>query len=385
VSAVAFGDLSREYRHHHAEIDAAVQRVLTRGWFVLGEEGAGFEAEFARYLGAAHAVGVGNGTDAIRIALEACGVAPGDEVVTVPFTAVPTVTAITMLGAQPRFVDVRPDTATMDPAALEAAITPATRAIVPVHLYGAPCDMAPILAVAGRHGVPIVEDAAQAHGTTYRGRRVGTFGLAGCFSFYPSKNLGAYGDGGAVVSDDAAVAERCRMIRNYGQRRRYEHVTKGVNSRLDEIQAAILRAKLPYLDAWNERRRAIADRYDAAILATPQSGAPTATAPGDPALRVLARPEGHVCHLYSVVCRDRADAQAFLAARGVGTQVHYPTAVHLQPAYADLGLGPGAYPHSERLAHSVLSLPMYPFLEDDEVDAVCAALRDYCRQDPAGR
>lgn len=365
MSTIAFGDLSREYRHHKNEIDAAVQRVLARGWFVLGEEVASFEREFARYLGAAEAVGVGNGTDAIRIALEACGVEPGDEVVTVPFTAVPTVTAITMLGARPRFVDVLEDTATMDPEALESAISERTRAVLPVHLYGAPCDMDRILAAAARRGVPVVEDAAQAHGAVCGCRSVGTLGVAGCFSFYPSKNLGAYGDGGAIVTSDPAVAERCRMLRNYGQRRRYEHVTQGVNSRLDEIQAAILRAKLPYLEAWNERRRAIAARYDAAVDGV--------------ALRALTRPPGHVCHLYSVVCRDRKAAEAFLASRGIGTQVHYPKPVHLQPAYAELGLGPGSYPQAERLADRVLSLPLYPFLDDAEVDAICAALSEFCR------
>lgn len=361
---IPFGDLSREYHELKTDIDAAVARVLESGWFVLGQEVAEFEREFAAYLGARHAVGVGNGTDAIRIALEACGVGPGDEVVTVPFTAVPTVTAISMLGAVPRFVDVGPETATLDAARLGEALSERTRAIVPVHLYGCPCDMAPTMAVAQEADIPVVEDVAQAHGAAYKGRKVGTFGRAGCFSFYPSKNLGAYGDGGAVVTDDDELAERCRMLRNYGQRRRYEHVTAGVNSRLDELQAAILRAKLPHLERWNARRRAIAARWDAAI-----SGE---------SVRPLSRREGHVCHLYVVACRERQGLQSFLESQGIGTQIHYPTPVHLQPAYRYLGLAAGAFPVSERLAESVLSLPMYPYLTEAEVERVAEALREFC-------
>jgi dTDP-4-amino-4,6-dideoxygalactose transaminase len=270
-----------------------------------------------------------------------------------------------MLGAKPRFVDVRPDTATLDPDLLAAAIGPATRAVLPVHLYGGACDMEPILAVAVQARVAVVEDAAQAHGTCYQGRAAGTMGQAGCFSFYPSKNLGAYGDAGAVVTDDPEVAERCRMLRNYGQRRRYEHVTSGVNSRLDELQAAVLRAKLPHLDGWNERRRAIAALWDAAL--------------DGERVRPLRRGEGHVCHLYVVTCDDRAGLQAFLESRGIGTQIHYPTPVHLQPAFAHLGLGKGSYPVSERLAATVLSLPMFPYLTDAEAERIASVLRAYGR------
>jgi dTDP-4-amino-4,6-dideoxygalactose transaminase len=363
-TAIPFGDLSREYRQIRPAIDAGIARVLERGWFILGDEVAAFEAEFAAYLGTAHAVGVGNGTDALRIALEACGVRSGDEVVTVPFTAVPTVTAIDMLGARPRFVDVDAETATMDPALLGRALSEATKAILPVHLYGGPCDMSAIVAVADAAGVPVIEDAAQAHGAKCGERRVGTIGRAGCFSFYPSKNLGAYGDGGAVVTDDARVADCCRMLRNYGQRRRYEHLVRGVNSRLDEVQAAILRAKLPLLEGWNRRRCDIAGQYDAAII-------------GD-ALRPLLRRPGHVCHLYSVVCRDRDAAQAYFGAQGIGTQVHYPLPVHLQPAFRHLGAGPGSYPVAEDLAARVLSLPMHAFLSDEEVSRVCEAIAGYC-------
>ena len=363
---IPFGDLRREYQALGATLDGAIKRVLESGWFILGSETSAFEEEWARYLGAKHAIGVGNGTDAIRIALEACGVRPGDEVVTTPLTAVPTVTAVCMLGAVPRFADVSPSTGLIDPSALSRVVSRGTRAIVPVHLYGNMCDMPAIMEIARGIGAAVVEDCAQAHGATYGAAKAGTFGLAGCYSFYPSKNLGAYGDGGAVVCDNDEVASRCRMLRNYGQRARYEHLAAGVNSRLDEIQAAILRAKLPYLDQWNARRTAIARCYDAAIS-------------GD-SVRPLARSDGGVCHLYVLACRDRAGLQAHLAARGIATQVHYPRPVHLQPAFAWLGLSPGSYPVAEELADSVLSLPMHPFLREDEVTRVAEALAEYCQR-----
>jgi dTDP-3-amino-3,4,6-trideoxy-alpha-D-glucose transaminase len=344
TAPIAFNDLRPQYAALRAELDEAVGRVLQRGWFILGPELEAFEAEFAAYCGARHAVGVG----------------PGDEVVTVAFTAVPTVNAISLAGARPVFVDVDPTTRTMDPARVEAALTPRTRALLPVHLYGHAADMAPLRELAERRGLWLIEDAAQAHGTRYRGQRTGTLGHLAAFSFYPTKNLGAYGDAGAVVTDDEVLARRLRLLRNYGQTDRYHHQLEGVNSRLDELQAAILRVKLRHLDAWNTARRERAARYTAALagLATPREAPWTY----------------HTYHLYVVEVPARARVQQALAAAGIGTLVHYPVPVHLQPAYAHLGVPRGALPVSERLADTVLSLPLYPELPLAEVDRVAAAL-----------
>jgi len=360
TAPIAFNDLRPQYAALRAELDEAVGRVLQRGWFILGPELEAFEAEFAAYCGARHAVGVGSGTDALHLALRACGVGPGDEVVTVAFTAVPTVNAISLAGARPVFVDVDPTTRTMDPARVEAALTPRTRALLPVHLYGHAADMAPLRELAERRGLWLIEDAAQAHGTRYRGQRTGTLGHLAAFSFYPTKNLGAYGDAGAVVTDDEVLARRLRLLRNYGQTDRYHHQLEGVNSRLDELQAAILRVKLRHLDAWNTARRERAARYTAALagLATPREAPWTY----------------HTYHLYVVEVPARARVQQALAAAGIGTLVHYPVPVHLQPAYAHLGVPRGALPVSERLADTVLSLPLYPELPLAEVDRVAAAL-----------
>ncbi len=362
---VPFGDLAREYLSIRAEVDAAITRVLNRGWFILGPEVQAFERQWADFCGAQHAVGVGNGTDALRIALSACGVGPGDEVVTTPFTAVPTVTAIRMLGAWPRFADVEPETGNLDPELLECAITERTKAIVPVHLYGSPCRIGEIVSIAAKHGIPVVEDAAQAHGATVDGRSVTTFGRAGCFSFYPSKNLGAYGDAGAIVTDDEVIAARSRMLRDYGQRSRYDHVLEGVNSRLDELQAAVLLAKLPFLAVWNERRRKIAAYYDEAL--------------DGELLQPLARPAGSVCHLYVVRSPLREELRSYLAQAGVTTQVHYPRPVHLQPAFSFLGLKEGSFPVAENMARSVLSLPVFPQLSDAEVEHIASCLREFVR------
>jgi dTDP-4-amino-4,6-dideoxygalactose transaminase len=339
---------------------AAIARVVERGWFVLGEEGEAFEREFAPVAGGAHAAGVGNGTDAIRLALEAVGVRAGDDVVTVPMTAAYTALAISMLGARPVFCDVEPRTLTMDPDRLEAAITPATRAIVPVHLYGQCADMRAIGAIADRRGIPVVEDCAQAVLAQFEGRPAGSFGQAAAFSFYPTKNLGAYGDGGAVTSNDAAVIATVKRLRNGGQSERYRHVERGVNSRLDELQAAVLRVKLANLPAATEARRAQAARYDAR-------------------LRGVERPaeaEGrrHVYHLYPVRHPRRDALAAALAAAGIGTIVHYPIPVHLQPAYAHLGLAAGVFPQAERAGGELLSLPLYPGLPADQQDAVIEAV-----------
>jgi dTDP-4-amino-4,6-dideoxygalactose transaminase len=343
------------------DVDAAIARVLDGSRFVLGAEVEAFEDAFARYCGAEHAVGVASGTDALALALEAVGVGPGDEVVTAANTCVPTVAAIECAGATPVLADVDASSFTLDPKRVADVLTPRTRALVPVHLYGRCADMEPILDFAREHGLEIVEDAAQAHGAEYGGRRAGTLGRAAAFSFYPTKNLGAFGDGGAVVTTDRDVAAQVRLLRMYGEDRRYHSVRSGRNSRLDELQAAILGAQLPHLDAWTARRREIAARYDDALAGSAVQGPGAA--------------DGHAYHLYVVRSRERDRLRELLEAAGVGTLVHYPVPVHLQPAYR--GLAPeGSLPVSETLSQEVLSLPLYPELEDAEVDAVVAAVRE---------
>jgi dTDP-4-amino-4,6-dideoxygalactose transaminase len=357
---IAFNELRSQYASIREEIDAAIARVLERGWFILGPEVEAFEAEFAAYCGARYGIGVGSGTEALHLALWACGVGPGDEVITVAHTAVPTINAISLTGARPVFVDVDPATYTMDPAAAAAAVTPRTRALLPVHLYGHPADMAPLRELAERHGLWLIEDAAQAHGARYRGARVGTLGHLAAFSFYPTKNLGAYGDGGMVVTNDATLAGRVRRLRNYGQSDRYHHEVLGLNSRLDELQAAVLRVKLRHLDAWTAARRERAARYTAALgRAIPPAEAPWAQ---------------HVYHLYVVRVPQRAAVQEALARAGIGTLIHYPVPAHLQRAYAFLGVARGSLPVTERLAEEVLSLPLYPELPLAQVDEVAATL-----------
>ena len=365
MTAIPLVDLKAAYHRLQAEIDAAVARVLAGGWYILGPEVRAFESEFAAYLGVEHAVGVASGTDAVLLALRALGVGPGDEVITVAHTAVATVTAIELCGATPRLVDIDPVTYTLDPTHLAAAITPRTRAIVPVHLYGAPADLDAILAVARAHGLLVVEDCAQAHGARTRGRAVGTLGDAAAFSFYPTKNLGALGDGGAVATNRPEVAERLRLLRQYGWRERYVSDVAGTNSRLDELQAAILRVRLGHLEAENEARRRLAARYDAAL-----AGLPIAL----PAARPADCP---VYHLYVIRAAARDALAEHLRARGIGTGVHYPVPVHRQPAYAHLGYGPGSLPATEAAAAEVLSLPMYPDLTEGAVDTVAAAIRAY--------
>lgn len=362
---VPFGDLRRQYQAIRSEIDAAVRRVLERGWFVLGQEVQNFEREFAEYLGARHAIGVGSGTEALHLALLAIGVGPGDEVITVANTCVPTASAISLAGAKPALVDVDPASFNLDPTRLEAAITPKTRAIIPVHLYGQAADMDPILEIARRHNIAVIEDAAQGHGATYRGKKLGTIGHIGCFSFYPSKNLGAYGDGGAIVTNDDQLAERARMLRNYGEHRRYFHKIKGSNSRLDEIQAAILRVKLRHLDAWNRRRRQIAELYNREIT-NPLIKKPTEMSYGT-----------HNYHLYVIRCERRDELQQHLADRGVKTLIHYPIPIHLQEAYSDLNYRKGDYPVAEKCAEEVLSLPIFPELSDQEAHYVASCVNSF--------
>ena len=366
--AIPLVDLKAAYRRLQAEIDAAVARVLAGGWYILGPEVAAFEAEFAAYLGLADAVGVASGTDALMLALRALGVGPGDEVITVAHTAVATVAAIELAGATPRFVDIDPITYTLDPAQLAAAVTPRTRAIVPVHLYGAPADMDAVLSVARAHGLLVVEDCAQAHGARTQGRMAGTLGDAAAFSFYPTKNLGALGDGGAVATNRPEVAERLRLLRQYGWRERYVSDVAGTNSRLDELQAAILRVRLGHLEAENAARRRLAARYDAAL-----AGLPIALPP--------ARPDDcAVYHLYVIRTAARDALAEHLRARGIGTGVHYPVPVHRQPAYAHLGYGPGSLPATEAAAAGVLSLPMYPDLPEVAVAVVAAAMQEFFDQ-----
>lgn len=361
---VPFGDLKRQYEQLHNELDAAALRVLASGWYILGPEVRAFEQAFAAYCGVGHAVGVGNGTEALYLALAALDVGPGDEVITVANAASYDVLMIVQCGATPVFVDVDEASFNLDPALLEAAITPRTKAIMPVHLYGRAADMAAIMEIAVRHGVPVIEDCAQAHGAQFHGQPVGTFGACGCFSFYPSKNLGALGDGGAIITNDGAFADKLRQLRQYGWSKKYfitEH--GGINSRLDEMQAAFLNVKLPHLEAWTERRRAIARAYNEQLAGT---GLILPHMPDDSAQ--------HVYHLYVIRHPARDQLQAALREQGIMTDVHYPQPSHHEPTFARYAPD-GGLPVTERLAREVLSLPMYPELTNDDVDAVIAAVR----------
>jgi dTDP-4-amino-4,6-dideoxygalactose transaminase len=358
---VEFLDLRRGTAALRSRIGAAIGDVLDAGRFVLGEKVEAFERAFARYCGGAYGVGTASGTDALRLALTACGVGAGDEVITVSNTGVPTVSAIASIGATPVFVDIDPATYTMDPELIESRVTGRTRAIVPVHLYGQCAEMDGILAVARRHGLRVVEDCAQAHGARCGGRMAGTMGDAGCYSFYPTKNLGALGDAGMVVTSDRGVAEAVRLGRNYGATSREACAVKGLNSRLDEIQAAILLEKLPWLDGWNERRRQIALVYSERL-----AGAGV-LCPREAAAR------HHVYHLYVVRVKDREGFRARMAERGIGTLVHYPVPVHRLAAYRELAGYDADLPITNDAAAQVVSLPLYPELEDHEVEAVAAA------------
>ena len=357
-------DLKAQYQFLKPEIAAAIELVLDSGQFVLGDQVAAFEQEFAHYVGAAEGIGVNTGTSALHLALLAAGVGPGDEVITVPFTFVATVAAIDYTGARAVFVDIDPVNYTMDVTQLERAVTPRTKAIVPVHLYGHSADMDPILEVARRHGLVVIEDACQAHGAEYRDRRVGSIGLMGCFSFYPGKNLGACGEGGMVVTNDPECAKRVRMLRDWGQDRKYHHLLKGFNYRLEGLQGSILRVKLRHLDGWTEARRTHARGYDS-LLADAGLITPTES----PWAR-------HVYHVYAVRTRERDALQRTLHANGVQTGIHYPVPVHLQPAYADLGYRAGQFPQAERAADEVLSLPMYPELSRTQREMVGAVMRN---------
>ena len=360
---IPFLDLKAQYRTIKSDIDAAVHKILDSGQYVLGEEVELFEREFAAFHAADHGVAVNTGTSALHLALLAAGVGDGDEVITVPFTFVATVAAIRYTGARPVFVDVDPVSFTMDVTQIESKITPRTKAIVPVHLYGHPADMDPILEIAARHGLTVIEDACQAHGAIYKNRPVGALGHAGCFSFYPGKNLGAYGEGGMVTTNDAGMQKTMRMLRDWGQEKKYYHVLKGFNYRMEGFQGAILRVKLRHLAAWSEARRERATAYDRLLAGNELVQAPAAPADGK-----------HVYHIYAVRTNDRAGLMRTLQANGIGTGIHYPIPVHLQEAHADLGCKKGDFPESERAADQVLSLPMFPELAITDVEVVAAAI-----------
>jgi len=347
-----------------AAVRAAIDRVIARGWFVLGPEVEAFEIEFAAACGASHAVGVGNGTDAIALLLRASGVKPGDEVIVPALTAAYTGLAVLLAGATPVFADVEPATLTLDPAACEAAITPRTVAMVPVHLYGQAADMEALQSIARRHSLAVIEDCCQAHLATHRGTPVATRGVGGAFSFYPTKNLGALGDGGAVVTNDASIADRIRRLRNGGQTDRYVHAEAGINSRLDDLQAAVLRARLPLLPQWTAKRRELASAYRRALSGA--AGAERAVQPLDE------RDNGHVYHLFVVRSAERDALQGHLSASGVETLIHYPVPLPRQPAFASLSRG--ACPAAERAARQILSLPLHPRVSDREIERVSSAV-----------
>jgi dTDP-4-amino-4,6-dideoxygalactose transaminase len=360
---VPFLDLKAQYRGIKAEVDAAVSRVLENAQFVLGSEVSEFEREFAAYCGASECIALNSGTSALHLALLAAGIGPGDEVITVSFTFVASVAAILYAGARPVLVDIDPQSFTLDPAQLESAITPRTKAILPVHLYGQPADMDPIQHAARRHGLMVIEDAAQAHGAKYKDRPVGSLGDIACFSFYPTKNLGAYGEGGAVTTNNPAFAKQVRMLRDWGQDGKYHHVLRGYNYRMEGLQGAILRVKLKHLPHWTEARRAIAGQYDRMLADCGLE------------LPVQSPWARHVYHLYTLRTEDRDGLQSALLSEGIQTAVHYALPAHLQPAYEDLGYRDGSLPHSEAAARQVLSLPIYPELAEAAVAKVIGSVR----------
>jgi len=361
---IPFLDLKAQYRSIKKEVDAAVLGVLESSQFALGREVEAFEEEFALYCQAKHAIGVNSGTSALHLALLAAGIGPGDELITVSFTFVATAAAVLYAGARPVFVDIDPRSFTMDVSLIERAITPRTKAILPVHLYGQPADMDPILEIARRHGLIVIEDAAQAHGAEYKGRRVGAIGDIGCYSFYPGKNLGADGEAGAITTDNDKYANTVRTLRDWGQTRKYHHELKGFNYRMEGIQGAVLRVKLRYLENWTEARRANADRYSELLVNTPVEAPKT----------MMDR--RHVFHIYAIRTANRAALQRDLHAKDIQTAIHYPIPVHLQQAYAELGYRRGSFPSSERAAEEVLSLPMFAELTKKQLDDVTSAVRE---------
>ena len=353
-------DLNSQYSGIKSEISEAIQRVLDSGWFVLGKEGEAFEKEFAEYNGSKYAIGVNSGTDALHLSLKALDVGSEDEVITVPNTAIPTISAISLTHANPVFVDIHPESYNMDPNKLEGAITDKTKAIIPVHLFGQSVDLEKILEIADKHNIPVIEDCAQAHGAEYKGKKVGNFGKLGCFSFYPSKNLGAFGDGGLITTNDPDLQKKLISLRNYGQKDRYLHAEEGTNSRLDEMQAAILRVKLKHLDDWNNKRRELAQLYNEELegVITPKE----------------MEDNKHVHHLYVIRSQDRDELMSHLKHNGVGTQIHYPIPAHQQEAYNHLG---GSFPISEQYAKEILSLPLYPELTRENVLTIVNLINNF--------
>jgi dTDP-4-amino-4,6-dideoxygalactose transaminase len=359
---IPFLDLKAQYRQIKPEVDAAVARAIESTQFVLGPEVAAFEKRFASYCNTSHCSAVSSGTSALHLALLAAGVGPGDEVITVSMTFVATTAAVLYSGAKPVFVDVDPVTWTMNPALIEAAITPRTKAILPVHLHGLMADMDPIMEIARRHGLIVIEDAAQAHGAEYKGRRAGSIGDFGCFSFYPGKNLGAFGEGGAVVTSQPELARKVSLLRDWGQEAKYNHVVAGYNYRMDGIQGAVLNVKMNYIEPWTEARRSVAAQYDRLLAKLP-----------------IARPRPpahsrHVYHVYALGLPPRDEVLSALQEAGIGVGIHYPVPVHLQKAYANLGYRAGDFPITERLANQFLSLPIYPELRSEQVNEVAAQL-----------
>lgn len=355
---VPFVDLRAQHASVKDEVEPAMGRVMDQAAFVLGEEVERFEKEYATFCEAEFAVGVDSGISALELTLRAIGVGEGDEVITVPNTFIATASSISFTGAKPVFVEIDPETYNIDPAGIEMAINPRTKAIMPVHLYGQPADMDPIMEIAKQHGLAVIEDACQAHGARYKGRRVGAIGAAGCFSFFPAKNLGAYGDGGIVVTNEGELAEKLKMLRNYGQRERYNHLFLAFNRRLDSIQAAVLRVKLGRLDQWNEKRRRIAELYDRELadscVVTPKVASYTE----------------HVYHQYIIRTEDRDSLRAKLDERGIATGLHYPVPIHLQPAYAGLEGRKGDFPVTEKITGEIVSLPIFPEMTEEQAHYV---------------
>jgi dTDP-4-amino-4,6-dideoxygalactose transaminase len=371
VKVVPFVDLAGQQASIQSEVGAAIHRVLSECNFVLGPQVEEFEREFARFVGCEHAVGVSSGLDALRLALMAVGIGPGDEVLVPANTYIATALAVSAVGARPVLVDCDPRTYNIDVGLIEAAVTPRTKAVIPVHLTGQAADMDPILEVAGRHGLCVIEDAAQAHGTLYKGRSCGSLGSMGCFSFYPAKNLGAYGDGGMMTTGDPELAARVRRLRNYGQTAKYRHADKGLNARLDTLQAAILAVKLRHLPRWNNARFAHAERYKDLL-----------TGVGDLVIQEQAWYSTHIYHLFIVESEWRDALQEHLSTRAIHTGIHYPIPIHLQRAYRDLGYGEGDFPETERLAKRMLSLPMFPELRREQIERVGQEIEGFFAEGP---
>lgn len=363
---VPFIDLKIQYKQIEHEVAPMITAAMANGAFIGGEQVSCFETEFARFCNSSYCVGVNSGTDALRFALMATGIGPGDEVITVPNTFIATTEAISQVGAKPVFVDVYPDTCNMDISKIEDKITENTKAIIPVHLYGQPADMNPILEIAQKNNIAVIEDACQAHGAKYKKRKAGSMGAVGCFSFYPGKNLGAFGEGGAIVTQDEAIAQKIRMIRDHGQRKKYFHDLEGYNGRLDAIQAGVLRIKLKRLDDWNKARQQNAAYYNE-LLSEIQSIT----------LATEAEFADSVYHLYVILVDDRDKLQKFLDSKGIATGLHYPLPLHLQKAYKRLGYKKGAFPVTEHIADRLLSLPMFPELKPEQIEYVVKSIKEF--------